>query len=265
MEPLFRFPDADARGLSFLLTDIDDTLTDSGKLPAASYQALWNLAASGLALIAVTGRPAGWCDLIVRHWPVAAVIGENGAFALFMDGENQRTIRHPAAPEPVSNSARLDAIAQEVFRKVPGTRLAKDQFCRQYDVAIDFCEEPPFLSFEDAHRIREVFLSRGAQAKVSSIHVNAWFGDYDKCSMAAYLLDSRFNIDINEPAANRRCLFCGDSPNDEPMFARFINSVGVANIRQFEKTLTTPPAYITEKPAAGGFVELAEFLLRSRK
>jgi HAD superfamily hydrolase (TIGR01484 family) len=264
MIPLSGFPEADASGLSVLLTDIDDTLTDSGRLPAASYQALWNLAASGLKLIAVTGRPAGWCDLIVRHWPVAAVIGENGAFALYMDGETQRTIRHPAAPEPVSNAARLDAIAQEVFAEVPGTRLAKDQFCRQYDIAIDFGEEPPYLSLADAEQIREIFLAHGAQAKVSSIHVNAWFGQYDKCSMAEYLLASRFNIDINDPASNRLCLFSGDSPNDEPMFARFVHSVGVANIRQFEHTLVTPPAYVTKKPAAHGFVELADLILRYR-
>ena len=265
MLPVSDFPVSEARELRFVLTDIDDTLTDGGKLPLASYRALWQLSEAGLHVIAVTGRPAGWCDLISRHWPVAAVIGENGAFALTMEGETQEILYHPSAPEPDENARRLAGIAEEVFRRVPGTRIAKDQFCRRFDIAIDFREEPPFLSLDAAERIREIFVSHGAQAKISSIHVNAWFGDYDKRSMAEFTLQSRFGLDVTGEAANRCCLYCGDSPNDEPMFDRFLHSVGVANIREFEGALEHPPRFVTDAPASAGFAELATILLRSRE
>ena len=63
-----------------MLLDIDDTLTTDGRLTAAAYGALEKLSARGLRVIPVTGRPAGWCDMIARFWPVEAVVGENGAF-----------------------------------------------------------------------------------------------------------------------------------------------------------------------------------------
>ena len=53
----------------------------------------------------------------------------------------------------------------------------------------------------------------------------------------------------------------GDSPNDEPMFKAFKNSVAVANIKKFESQLKHKPAYITKAEAGYGFTELAEHLL----
>ncbi|MEO7743620.1 MAG: HAD hydrolase family protein, partial [Usitatibacter sp.] len=80
MRPLAEFPVAARRSIRVVLTDIDDTITAHGKLPAASYGSLERLRAAGLLVIPVTGRPAGWCDHIARMWPVDAVVGENGAF-----------------------------------------------------------------------------------------------------------------------------------------------------------------------------------------
>ena len=65
----------EASGLRYILMDIDDTLTREGKLLASSYSALWKLKEAGLKVIPVTGRPAGWCDLIAREWPVDGVVG----------------------------------------------------------------------------------------------------------------------------------------------------------------------------------------------
>jgi HAD superfamily hydrolase (TIGR01484 family) len=265
MLPLEELSGADAANIDFLLTDIDDTLTAEGKLPAGSYQAIWDLHDAGVAVIAVTGRPAGWCDLIVRQWPVAAVVGENGAFALCMEGGTQVTLYHPAAPEPTANAQRLLTIAEQIFQAVPGTRLAKDQFFRRFDIAVDFREEPPYLSLAEAERIREIFAEHGAQAKISSIHVNAWFGSYDKRSMSSVLFRDRFGLAIDDARTNRRCIYCGDSPNDEPMFGAFVHSVGVANVAAFADSLRTPPAYITTAASAEGFVELAEYLLENRQ
>ena len=64
MQPLTDFPQNDLRKIRFVLTDIDDTLTENGRLPAASYLAMEKLQQAGLKVIPITGRSAGWCDHI---------------------------------------------------------------------------------------------------------------------------------------------------------------------------------------------------------
>src|SRR5205823_5156957 len=99
----------------------------------------------------------------------------------------------------------------------------------------------------------------GAQAKISSIHVNGWFGDWDKLAMTRRLFREVYGIDLDR---QRDCVaFIGDSPNDAPMFAYFPLSVGVANIRPFLSLLEMPPAFVTTEESGAGFVELAAVLL----
>lgn len=261
MKPIGTFPRGERQAVRYVLADIDDTLTEHGRLPSESYAGLWKLHDAGIRVVPVTGRPAGWCDLICRQWPVAGVIGENGAFAFFMESDRLSVMYHPLAPEPESNMERLHEIAREVYERVPGTRPAKDQFSRLFDVAVDFREEPPMLGLDDARRIKSIFERHGAQARISSIHVNAWFGDYNKLSMAKHFLGARYDIDIDTSAANRTVIFCGDSPNDEPMFAAFRNSVGVANIMEYIDDIDSPPSYVTKEARAAGFAEMVGIIL----
>ena len=72
------------------------TLTTDGQLPSASYNAMERLRDSGLAVVPITGRPAGWCDLIARLWPVDGVVGENGAFYFHYDRDNRKMRRYYA-------------------------------------------------------------------------------------------------------------------------------------------------------------------------
>jgi len=260
--PITGLPREEAAGVRFVLFDIDDTITEGGLLPEASYSALWSLRRAGLAALPVTGRPAGWCDLIARQWPVAGVVGENGAFAFYMKGGHLERLFHPSAPTPESSGERLGRLGAEAMRRVPGLRLAKDQAYRLFDIALDFAEEPPILSLEDALRVKVICEAGGAHAKVSSIHVNAWFGDYDKLSMSELFLSSILGWDpILSP---RAAIFVGDSPNDEPMFRRFELSFGVANVRRFESMMEYPPAYVTEKAYGEGFAEVCDYILRCR-
>jgi hypothetical protein len=266
MKPIEELSRTDAAGITFILTDIDDTLTSDGYLGNEAYDALWRLHRAGLRVIPVTGRPAGWCDLIVREWPVDAVIGENGAFVFYRDTESGRiqTFIHPSvASDEVRR--RLDEVRAAVLREVPGARVARDQFARLYDLAIDFREDPPILSLAEAQQIKEVCQGFGAQAKISSIHVNAWFGDYDKVKMAALFLQQHWGLDAQHQKAE--VLFCGDSPNDEPMFSYFPNSCAVANIHEYEHLLSHPPSYVSRRAHGEGFAEIVETLLRksSRK
>jgi HAD superfamily hydrolase (TIGR01484 family) len=221
VKPLSALPVETARSVRVVLTDIDDTITTEGMLTASAYVSLERLYRAGFLVVPVTGRPAGWCDHIARMWPVDAVVGENGAF-YFMYDRNQKKMRQhfwATAEELRRNRARLAEIEREVLGTVPGTALASDQTYRVADLAIDFCEDVPALPDTAVDRIVAIFEKAGAQAKVSSIHVNGWFGAYDKLSMARILLEQAFGIDWG--TARESVLFAGDSPNDEPMFAAF--------------------------------------------
>jgi HAD superfamily hydrolase (TIGR01484 family) len=256
MRPL---AELDARGVRAVLADIDDTLSSGGKLTAEAYCALERLHAAGRLVVPVTGRPAGWCDHIARMWPVDAVVGENGAFYFFFaDGRLQRRYADRAEVR-LDKRRRLEALAGEILRRVPGAALAADQAYRETDLAIDYCEDVPPLPLAEAERIADLMRAAGLTAKVSSIHVNGWFGDYDKLAMARTLFGERFGIDLE--AENRSVVYAGDSPNDAPMFAFFEKSVGVANVRRFAGRLAAEPKYVTRASAGAGFAELAARLL----
>jgi len=250
--------------IRYILTDIDDTLTLAGKLPSAAYSALWRLAAAGYEVIPVTGRPAGWCDLIARQWPVAGVVGENGALYFRYDEKRRIMKRHywKTEDERSIDRRQLAAIREEVLRKIPGCAVAADQAYREADLAIDFCEDVEPLSAEAVQAIVECFTRAGATAKVSSIHVNGWYGDYDKLAMSRRFFADIFAVDIRKD--RNQIVYAGDSPNDAPMFGFFPHSVGVANVRHFAGQLEHQPAWITEKEGGEGFAELADFLLQVR-
>ncbi len=260
MKPL---AELDARGVKALLFDIDDALTTAGKLTARAYGALERLQRAGMIMVPVTGRPAGWCDHIARLWPVDAVVGENGAFYFFFAGGRLQKRFQDDAGTRREKRARLDAIAQRILAAVPGCALAADQNYRETDLAIDYCEDVPPLPLEAAERIASLMRETGLNAKISSIHVNGWFGEYDKLAMSRVLFAERFGMDFAE--SKREIVFAGDSPNDAPMFAFFDHSVGVANVRRFKALPADEPKYVTRAAAGAGFAELAEHLLQSSR
>jgi HAD superfamily hydrolase (TIGR01484 family) len=251
----------DPRGVRAVLVDVDETLTTAGKLTALAYAALERLQRAGVRVVPVTGRPAGWCDHIARMWPVDAVVGENGAFYFFYSGNRLHKRFQDGAASRAEKRRRLEAIAAQILAAVPGCALASDQPYRETDLAIDYCEDVPTLPLEAAQRIAAMMRQYGLTAKVSSIHVNGWFGEYDKLATSRRLFAERFGLDLG--AANREVVFAGDSPNDAPMFAFFQKSVGVANVRRFENFLSEKPKYVTRAASGAGFSELVDHLLRS--
>ena len=253
MKPLAQL---DARGIEAVLLDIDETLTTSGKLTAQAYAALEALHRAGMRVVPVTGRPAGWCDHIARMWPVDAVVGENGAFYFWYAHGKLGKRFIDDAPTRERNRSRLQAIGERILRDVPGAALTSDQPYRETDLAIDYCEDVAPLPLEAAERIASLMRTAGLRAKVSSIHVNGWFGGYDKLDTTRKLFAERFGLDLD--AANCKVVFAGDSPNDAPMFAFFENAVGVGNVRRFPGL---QPKYVTGSDAGAGFAELVAHLL----
>src|SRR5262245_15391204 len=174
MTPLAQCPRETLAAIEGVLTDIDETISTRSRLTAEAYGAMEALKEAGLRVIPVTGRPAGWCDLIARFWPVDAVVGENGAFWMWRD-ERARKLRTRFVQdeaERAEGKRRLDVVRARVLADVPGAGIASDQPYRAADLAIDFCEDVAPLPHDDVLRIVEIFERHGAHAKISSIHVN---------------------------------------------------------------------------------------------
>jgi HAD superfamily hydrolase (TIGR01484 family) len=266
MLPIQELGAAAARRIRYVLMDIDDTLTREGKLLGSAYAALWVLKESGLVVVPVTGRPAGWCDLIARQWPVDGVVGENGALAFWEERPSRGrlpVLKQDFYPQAIPNDhPSLARIRDRALAEVPGLRVSKDQTYRRFDLALDFAEEDPVLPLSDALKVKAIAEAEGARAKVSSIHVNIWMGHYDKLSMAERFLSRRFAWD---PIADiDQVVFVGDSPNDEPMFARFPYACAVANIHRYSGLIASLPAYVAGKECGDGFAEIAQALLERR-
>ena len=264
MQPLKALTKTRHANIRFVLTDIDDTVTTDGRLTGEAYLALERLSQAGLTVVAVTGRPAGWCDHIARMWPVFGVVGENGAFYLRYDRAARRMHSHYWASEAqrTENRKKLDLLSAAILKEVPGAALASDQAYRVADLAIDFCEDVAPLKENDVQKIVQMFRDATAQAKVSSIHVNGWFGQYDKLSMTRTLFAREFGLTLEDHL--EEILFIGDSPNDESMFKFFSISVGVANIQTQLHRLNDQPKFVTEGQGGSGFAEMTDWLLKQR-
>lgn len=258
MKPLAEF----AHKIKFLLTDIDDTITTNGQLSAESYSAISKLKQHGITVIPVTGRPAGWCDMIARFWPIDAVIGENGGLYYRYHGKKMQRWNFSNDKTLLENQKKLQIIAAEIKQKVPNAAISADQFCRIYDLAVDFCEDIPRLSDGEIKQIVDIFKAHGATAKVSSIHVNGWFGDFNKVTTAKLLLQKEFGL--TESQILEQCAYVGDSPNDEPLFESFRHTFGVANVRDFQSQMKHLPDYVSPSESGHGFCEIVEKIISNK-
>ena len=262
--PLATLPRGAWRGVQGLLTDIDDTLTRDGALEPAALAALQRLHAAGVPVVAITGRPLGWCRDLTAAWPVAAVVAENGAVALVRDAATGAVHTEYVQDEPTRrrHAQKLAAVAARIVAEVPGATRAQDSAGRETDIAIDHSE---FAHLDEARiaQVAALMRAEGLVASVSSIHVNGWIGTHDKASGADWMLQRLFGQRLADDAA--RWVFVGDSPNDEALFARLPHSVGVANLLRFAATLRHAPAWLAAGERGQGFAEVAATLLAQRE
>ena len=163
--------------------------------------------------------------------------------------------------EILEGRKKLEKIKQKILEEVAGCAVSSDQFSRVSDLAIDFCEDVPDLPIEAVKKIKEIFVQSGATAKISSIHVNAWFGDYNKLEMTRIFTKEIFDLDLDRRKDD--FVFCGDSPNDEPLFEYFPNSCGVANVKDFQSEMTYMPTYVSSSKGGKGFIEICKKFLGS--
>lgn len=154
----------------------------------------------------------------------------------------QRQIQHLKAIEPLLGSF----------------NLSWDQRVRLADIAIEIAGHRR----QDIDALADAIRSIGGSVAISSIQINTWMGRYNKQTMSERLL-RRFDVGPDEIFSSTA--FVGDSRNDAPMFAYFINTFGVANILPVLDDLAAKPRWICLRPAGLGFVDVAKALISAKK
>ena len=262
MKPLSSWPISERQKIVGVFTDIDDTLTTEGAITPDALQALHHLKAAGFMVIPITGRPVGWSIPFASTWPVDAIVAENGAVALLHNAQTNQVNKIYQQDEAtrIHNFEQMQRIAQRALKEIPGTALAQDSAGRETDIAFDHSEFHK-LSQDQIHQVLQLLKQEGMTATVSSIHINAWFGDHNKWHGAQWILKELTGRDLKQELD--RWVYVGDSTNDQVMFEHFTHSLGVANIRRFEHDLKHLPKYIASKERGAGFTEVANALLNN--
>ena len=265
MNPIKDIPVNFCKGLKLFFTDIDGTITSNGQITDLSFSALWKLFNAGIDVIPVTGRPAGWCDHIARMWPVKGVIGENGAFYFLYDRKNKKMKRKYLISEEERKTGKniLEKIKSRVLKEVPGAKISADQPFRFADLAIDYREDVKPLSKEEIHKICNIITEEGAVYRISDIHINCWYGSFNKINGVKKFIEDVCSSEFSEII--KKSTYIGDSPNDEPIFKAFPLSIAVANLKNFIDEIKYFPSFITNKESADGFAEAVETILEKRK
>ncbi|WP_341908533.1 HAD-IIB family hydrolase [Polaromonas sp. YR568] len=265
MQELTRWPLAERRAIRGVFTDIDDTLTTDGAITPDALQALHDLKAAGLPVVAITGRPVGWSEPFAAQWPVDAIVAENGAVALLPDSSNgQPALKKIHQQDPATraaNFARMQAVLARIETSIPGAQRATDSPGRETDIAIDHSEFTN-LGEETIAQVVALMRSEGMHATVSSIHINGWYGAHNKLEGARWIVQQLWQRQLDHEMA--QWVYVGDSTNDQLMFEAFPHSVGVANIARFVPQLAHLPRYMTHGERGAGFAELAAALLSAR-
>jgi len=262
MLPLAQWSWKARRGLLGILTDIDDTLTTDGAITPDALQALVDLKAAGLHVIAITGRPTGWSEAFAAAWPVDAIVTENGAVMLVANPQGVVSKRYlQDAVTRTVNFARMQQVLVRIEHEVPGATRSTDSPGRECDIAIDHSE---FKRLDETQIAAVVALMRseGMHATVSSIHINGWYGDHNKLVGARWAVRELFGRNLDEEMS--RWAYVGDSTNDQLMFEAFAYSIGVANVRRFVSKLVHLPRFITASERGAGFAEVARAVLAAR-
>lgn len=261
MAPLSSLSPERVRSLAGLLFDLDDTVLTEGVLTQAAYDALWALHQGGLRLVAVTGRPCGWGEVLVRQWPIDGAVTENGAVHVLRDRSGV-LVREACPPEErAERRARLGDLVARVAEVVPEAKLTDDVTMRRSDVTWDIGEKerlPP----DRVQSIADQILRAGARTSRSSVHIHATFDVDDKASGAVGFLALAFGEDAGR--ALHRYAFIGDSGNDAPCFSAFQMTFGVANVTSALSRLAVPPRFVAGLPMGAGFAEVARALLALR-
>lgn len=251
-----------AQRLLGVLFDLDDTVLTHGVLTKVAYDSLWALREAGLRLVAVTGRPSGWGEVLVRQWPIDGAVTENGAVHVLREGNGVLVREACSKEERTRRRAKLRKLVDRISDVVPEAKLTDDVTARRSDVTWDIGEKER-LPAARVDRMATEILRAGARTTRSSIHLHATFDVDDKASGAIAFLVTAFGEDAGR--ALHRYAFVGDSGNDAACFGAFQVTFGVANVESALEHLVVPPRFVASLPMGDGFSEVVATLLALRR
>ena len=240
------------KSIRLIATDMDGTLTRSGKFTAPLLQVLTDLQDAQIPVVIVTGRSAGWVNAIVSYLPVAAAIAENGG--LFYKANHPKLELIVSIPEIALHRQKLAQMFGELQTIVPHIQESADNRFRITDWTFDIGE----LSEAELQQLSDRCQQQGWGFTYSTVQCHILPLEQNKAAGLLQVLRQQFSdISVDQ------LITIGDSPNDESLFDAcfFPHSVGVANIGHYVDRLTHKPIYITQAEEAEGFCELARSLL----
>lgn len=242
------FLENEAKNIRYVISDVDDTITNGGRLLSEALAALYLIRDTGRKIILLTGGSAGWGDVYIRQWPVEAVVAESGA--LFLTRQNGSIIY---TANPV-----IDEISQKkrkaFLESIPESILSSDQYARLYDIAIDKSK----ISEAEKASIIHNALNMGAYYAESSIHINIWLSNYDKWKGLKSFFE--FYYGIKDESFINESMYLGDALNDQPLFKDIPISVGMKSVEDNKEEFAYLPKYIAKDYGGYGIKEVSKVL-----
>lgn len=214
-----------------IFSDFDGTLTYKESLSPVFFEILDLLESKKTPLVIVTGRSLSWGHFLLTHFPfLTDVIVEGGGAIVSRSG---KFITEECLVSE-SDVLKLADFAEEMAETFPKVKLSVDSFGRKTDRAIELHDLQDGVLF---HHIEDFLRGHNINFSTSNVHLNFWCGEVSKYLAVKHFLKKH-------KADENKCIFFGDSLNDQAMFKSFSNSVGVANISAIIDQLEFKPSTI---------------------
>jgi len=214
-----------------VFSDFDGTLTFKEGLNPVFFDILNLLESKKTPLVIVTGRSLSWGHFLLTHFPFLTDVIVEGGGTIVSRADKFITEECLVSESDV---LKLADFTKELAREFPNIKLSVDSFGRKTDRAIelhDLKDGVLFGHIEDFLRAHHINFS------TSNVHLNFWCGEVSKYLAVKHFLNKH-------KADENKCVFFGDSLNDQAMFKSFTNSVGVSNISTIIDQLQFKPTTI---------------------
>ena len=235
-----------SKRLSVVGTDIDDTVTEGGKITVNTLGAFEKARRHGMRIVLITGRSAG-CGLTLSTYleQIDAVVAENGGVVI----RGEEIVWHRARTELAEEFHR------DVLGRFPSVVDGNDNFMRLFDYTLDINSMSP----SDVQHICKLARDRGLRTTHSTVHLHIYDADVTKGTTFLRLLNER-------KVAADSAITIGDSMNDESLFdsRSFPNSCWVG-LKDGLESLSFQPTYYSSAPEAQGLIEVIDHICRFRR
>ncbi|MFM6036671.1 MAG: HAD family hydrolase [Sphaerospermopsis kisseleviana] len=242
------------KNIRLVATDMDGTLTQEGKFTSSLLQALENLAATGVKVLIVTGRSAGWVSGLSSLMPVAGALAENGG--LFYSSLKLEPLTLTPIPDLAQHRQDLATTFTKLQSQFPQIQESADNRFRVTDWTFDVAD----LTLNELQYLSNLCQIEGWGFTYSNVQCHIKPQAQNKSAGLLQVLREYF-----PEYSLEQVVTVGDSPNDESLFDSryFPISVGVANVMKYANQLQHQPTYVTNAAEGAGFFELSSYILQS--